>query len=65
MAHLDKLISDGNRLIYSLRPGEMGDRYSALPESVSDKGEYEGADPEDPNEYTAEKIFWRSQKVKR
>lgn len=25
---------------------------------VSGKGEYEGADPEDPNEYTAEKVFF-------
>lgn len=25
---------------------------------VRGKGEYEGADPEDPNEYTAEKVFF-------
>src|SRR5208283_5959465 len=25
---------------------------------VEGKGEYEGADPEDPNEYTAEKVFF-------
>src|SRR4030043_1445715 len=25
---------------------------------VNGKGEYEGADPEDPNEYTAEKVFF-------
>lgn len=31
------------------------DRHSKL---VSGKGEYEGADPEDPNEYTAAKVFF-------
>src|SRR4030043_1446987 len=25
---------------------------------LNGKGEYEGADPEDPNEYTAEKVFF-------
>lgn len=27
---------------------------------VTGEGEYEGADPEDPNEYTAEKVFFIS-----
>jgi type I restriction enzyme M protein len=37
----------------------ISDAFEALHSRlVEGKGEYEGADPEDPNEYTAEKVFF-------
>ena len=37
----------------------ISDAFEVLHSKLAEgKGEYEGADPEDPNEYTAEKVFF-------